>query len=86
MRSVCVRRLNGWPATARVLLLPLNDAVVVGSAREAIDAALSLAVVPDGYRADLLACLGFSGVTADELFAAAHRLVAGTVDLVSAGS
>lgn len=62
------------------LLRPLNPEVVVGSAREAIEAALAFPVAPAHYREDMLAALGFTGATTGEVAAAATRLV---VDVVA---
>src|SRR5680860_211624 len=43
------------------LLAPINEPVLPGTRPEALRAALGLAVVPDGYREDMLLCLGLSG-------------------------
>lgn len=66
------------------LLIPLNEAVSPATQPAALRAALDLAIAPAGYRDDMLLCLGLSGAasTADEVLAAAERLVAGTLVLL----
>lgn len=68
------------------LLVPLNAAAQPGTRPEALKAALDLAVAPDGYRDDMLFCLGLSGTasTADEILAVGARLVFGTLALLEA--
>ncbi|WP_165606021.1 GNAT family N-acetyltransferase [Mycolicibacterium mucogenicum] len=63
---------------------PGYPAEPVVSARAAIDAALAFPVAPQGYREDLLLCLGLSGgpSTVADVTAAAERLVMGTVSLL----
>jgi phosphoribosyl-AMP cyclohydrolase len=65
------------------VLLPMNESVVVGTAYEALTRALALRVVPPGYREDMLVCLGLSGgaTTTEDVYAAARRLVTGTIAL-----
>jgi hypothetical protein len=46
----------------------------VHSAREALDAALSLSVAPEHYREDLPICLGLTAASAEEVGRAALRL------------
>ena len=66
------------------LLRPLNPAVFATGPRSALDLVLAFPVAPDGYRDDLLACLGLAdGVAADALMRAADRLVTGTLALLS---
>jgi phosphoribosyl-AMP cyclohydrolase len=59
-----------------------NPAVTVASRRAALDAALDLPVAPAGYREDMLACLGLRPGSTPRVYAAATRLVAGTIALV----
>lgn len=56
------------------LLIPLNAERVVRDRRDALDAALSLAVAPANYEPDLTICLGLAQVAADDVKAAAARL------------
>ena len=66
------------------LLRPLNPAAFATGPRSAIDLVLAFPVAPEGYRDDLLACLGLTdGVAADALMRAADRLVTGTLALLS---
>jgi phosphoribosyl-AMP cyclohydrolase len=60
----------------------LNPTVTVDSRRTALSAALELPVTPPGYRADLLTCLGLAPRPAAHVYAAASRLVIGTVELI----
>lgn len=64
----------------------INPPVRVGTRREALQAALDLPVVPDGYGADLLVCLGMQGhaTTMQDVHAAALRLARGILSLLSA--
>ena len=66
------------------LLQPLNPHPPVGSRHAALLAALDFAVVPTGYRVDLLVCLGLAGrpTSVEEVHAAACRLAAGVVELL----
>lgn len=59
-----------------------NPPVTVASRRAALAAALDLPVAPPGYRDDLLACLGLRPASTPQVYAAAGRLVAGTIALV----
>jgi phosphoribosyl-AMP cyclohydrolase len=59
-----------------------NPGVRVVSRRAAFDAALDLPVAPPGYRDDMLLCLGARPGSTGALWAAAGRLVTGTVPLV----
>jgi hypothetical protein len=56
------------------LVLPLNDEVVVHDRRDALDAALSLRVVPEHYREDLSVCLGLVPADDDSVRDSALRL------------
>ena len=66
------------------LLVALNEPVFPGTRPEALKAALAFAVAPDGYRDDMLLCLGLSGrpSTPDEILAAGERLVFGTLAIL----
>ncbi len=66
------------------LLRLVNPQVQVGTRYEALLASLDLPVAPPGYREDLLVCLGLVGraTTADEVVAAARRLVTGVVEVL----
>jgi len=70
------------------LLAPLNPAASPGTRPEALKAALDLAVAPEGYRQDMLLCLGLSGVasTVDEILTAGERLVFGILSLLEANA
>lgn len=59
-----------------------NPSVRVVSRRAAFTAALDLPVAPPGYRDDMLLCLGGRPGSTGQLWAAAGRLVTGTVPLV----
>ncbi|NBE83711.1 phosphoribosyl-AMP cyclohydrolase [Micromonospora sp. NEAU-HG-1] len=59
-----------------------NPSVRVVSRRAAFTAALDLPVAPPGYRDDMLLCLGARPGSTGQLWAAAGRLVTGTVPLV----
>lgn len=56
-----------------------NPSVTVASRREALEAALGLPAAPPGYREAMLICLGLTGGSPSEVYAAARRLVCGTV-------
>ena len=56
------------------LLLGLNEERLVHDRREALEAAISLRVAPDGYAPDLAACLGVRAAGDEEVAAAALRL------------
>jgi len=65
------------------VLQPLNPRPPVHSRRGALDTVLGYDVVPDGYRDDLLACLGLTGnSTAGGLYASACRLIRGALELL----
>lgn len=64
------------------VLRPANPSVRVHSRRAAFAAALELPVAPPGYRADMLLCLGLRPGATGQLWAAAVRLVAGTLPLI----
>jgi hypothetical protein len=55
-------------------LVGLNEKIVVHTAREALDAALSLSVAPNHYREDMTVCLGMVTADVDEVESAALRL------------
>ncbi len=79
-RIACQELANLCPA----LLVPLNALARPATRPAALRAALDLAIAPAGYRDDMLLCLGLSGQesTADEVLAAAERLVSGTLSLL----
>ncbi len=64
------------------VLRPANPSVRVYSRRAAFAAALELPVAPPGYRTDMLLCLGLRPGATGQLWAAAVRLVAGTLPLI----
>ncbi|GLZ59882.1 hypothetical protein Misp05_34580 [Micromonospora sp. NBRC 107095] len=64
------------------VLRPANPSVRVHSRRAAFAAALELPVTPPGYRSDMLLCLGLRPGATGQLWAAAVRLVAGTLPLI----
>ncbi|RAO02561.1 Phosphoribosyl-AMP cyclohydrolase [Micromonospora noduli] len=64
------------------VLRPANPSVRVHSRRAAFAAALELPVAPSGYRTDMLLCLGLRPGATGQLWAAAVRLVAGTLPLI----
>lgn len=68
------------------LLRPLNPEVRPSNRREAMRAALSFPVSPDGYDDDLQRCFGLSdeAVSMQELHDAAQRLTYGTLALLRA--
>ncbi|MBL8769744.1 MAG: nucleotidyltransferase domain-containing protein [Phenylobacterium sp.] len=61
------------------LLRPLNPEVVVRSPPEALRAALTLPVAPEGFHADARVCLGLDPASAEEVAAAGTRLARGLV-------
>lgn len=65
---------QGAAALAPTLLIPLNVERVVADRRDALDAALSLAVAPDHYAADLAVCFGLAAASGGDVRAAAARL------------
>jgi hypothetical protein len=65
-------------------LRPLNPAVVATSPRSALDAVLAFPVAPNGYREDMLACLGMTpAVPVSELVDAGTNLLSGTLALAA---
>lgn len=67
------------------VLQPLNPRPPVRSRRAALATVLGYDVVPDGYRDDMLTCLGLAGSgDAAAVYAAACRLIRGTLDLLDA--
>lgn len=66
------------------LLRPMNPEVFPANRREALRAALDFSVAPQGYRDDLLRCLGLppDTVSMRDLHAAAQRLTFGTIALL----
>ena len=58
---------------APTLLIPLNVERVVRDRRDALDAALTLAVAPS-FRADLVVCLGLSSASGADVRVAVSRL------------
>ena len=65
---------QGAALLAPTLLIPLNEERIVRDRRDALDAALSLAVAPDTYPADLRICLGLASASEAEIKAAVARL------------
>jgi len=65
---------QGAAALAPTLLIPLNDERIVRDRRDALDAALTLAVAPDDCAADLAICLGLTSASGAEVKAAVARL------------
>lgn len=65
---------QGAAALAPTLLIPLNVERIVGDRRDALDAALALAVAPDHYAADLAVCLGLTAASRDDVRVAVARL------------
>jgi hypothetical protein len=68
-----------WFAQAAVglapaLLIPVNEERIVRDRRDALDAALNLAVAPADYTADLAVCLGLTAASAEQVRAAVARL------------
>lgn len=68
-----------WSAHAMALLapsllIPLNEERRVIDRRDALEAALSLAIAPPEYREDLSACLGLCAVDGETFARAARRL------------
>jgi hypothetical protein len=66
------------------LLVAINPPALPGTRSEALAAVLGLPVVQDGFRQDMLTCLGLSGqaTTPGEALAAGTRLVMGTLTLL----
>ena len=61
-------------ALAPSLLIPINDERIVRDRRDALDAALNVAVAPADYAADFAVCLGLNSASGDEVRAAVSRL------------
>jgi Nucleotidyltransferase domain len=61
-------------ALVPALLIPINDERIVRDRREALDAALNLAVAPANYATDLAVCLGLTSSSGREVWAAVARL------------
>ena len=61
-------------ALAPTLLIPINESRIVCDRRDALDAALTLAVAPANYAADLTTCLGLTSTSSGEVKAAVGRL------------
>lgn len=59
-----------------------NPSVRVASRRAAVEAALNLPVAPPDYREDMLLCLGLRPGAPGQLWAAAVRLVTGSLPLI----
>lgn len=66
------------------LLRPINPEVIPTHRDDALRAALAFPVAPDGYREDVVRCLGLSGqaTTPGDVLDAARRLAEGTVALL----
>ena len=67
---------------APTLLVPLNDRRTVYDRRDAIDAALTLRVVPENYVTDMTVCLGLASASAPEVKRAVARLGSETLGFV----
>jgi phosphoribosyl-AMP cyclohydrolase len=72
---------QGVASRSPAVLAILGEPLIVDTMRDALQAALELAVAPPGYRDDMLICLGMSGraSTAQEVHDAALRLASGAV-------
>lgn len=68
------------------LLTPLNEERVVSDRREALEAALSLTVAPDHYRADISVCLGLVPAGDDAVSESALRLGRGLLAFLRANA
>jgi hypothetical protein len=64
------------------LLRLANPPRLVANRTEAWAAVFSLRVSPDGFVPDMEVCLGWQAAQPAQIAAAAHRLVAGTVELI----
>lgn len=66
------------------LLRPINPSVYPSHHHDALLAVLEFPIVPDGYRDDLIRCLGLSGqsTTMQNVIDAAQRITVGTVALL----
>ena len=65
---------QGAAALAPTLLIPLNVERIVCDRRDALDAALTLAVAPDHYAADLAVCLGLTAASGGDVKVGVDRL------------
>jgi len=65
---------QGAASLAPTLLILLNDERIVRDRRDALDAALTLAIAPDNYATDLTTCLGLASASAAEVKAGVSRL------------
>ncbi len=65
---------QGAAALAPTLLIPLNDKRIVYDRRDALDAALTLAIAPGNYATDLAVCLGLTTASGGDVKAAVARL------------
>ena len=65
---------QGAAALAPTLLIPVNEERIVVDRRDALDAALTLAVAPANYSADLAVCLGLTAASGGDVKAAVARL------------
>lgn len=65
---------QGAAAIAPPLLIPINAERIVSDRRDALDAALTLAVAPAHYAADLPVCLGLRAAREDDVKTAVARL------------
>jgi hypothetical protein len=76
--------LNDLALLVPSLLVVINPPALPGTRPDALAAVLDLPVVPDGFREDMLTCLGLSGeaTTPGEVLAAGTRLVMGTLTLL----
>jgi phosphoribosyl-AMP cyclohydrolase len=61
-------------ALAPTLLIPINSERIVYDRRDALDAALKLAVAPGNYSEDLAVCLGLTSASAGEVKTAVARI------------
>lgn len=65
---------QGAAALAPTLLIPLNDQRIVSDRRDALDAALTLALAPPSYAEDLAVCLGLTAASEADVKEAVARL------------
>jgi hypothetical protein len=65
---------QGAAALAPTLLIPINEKRIVSDRRDALDAALTLAVAPANYAADLAVCLGLASASGGDVKPAVSRL------------
>ncbi len=80
--------VQGIAQLCPTLLAPLNASTHPGTRPAALKAALDLTVAPDGYRDDMLLCLGLGGQssTEEDVLAAGTRLVMGTLAVLEANA